>query len=481
MTSTSDGPGGRPRWLVPAFIAATCVLAVVVIVFAWVVGGPPRDMVALVVLGLLSIASWAVRVPLLARVSVAAGSIISLASLVIVGPFATALVSGVSMALEIGHRPVRVRVFNAAMSALCGAVGGLTYLLAGGPQDIDVLTGPVPLLVRVGLPLMVANLVQSLLNFTLLGGIVWADRGTSYRRFVQSMLLTSGLAQIGYGVIGFLFVLLWEPARVGPFSAVLILMPLFVARWAFVQYGDEQRAHEQTVAALVAAVEIRDPYAAGHSERVARLSEQIGEQLGLGGGAITTLRYAALLHDIGLVGIPFTRAASPIEDPAVVRALVGHPEAAAALVADIDFLAASAPGIRHHHERVDGRGYPAGLVGEEIPLDARIIAVADAFDSLTRGHARRAPLRSAAALGVVRARCDSHLDAAVCDALERVVERQPWPAPADLPEGTSPTRVPTSPADSLGEEGDEVLPDHDDPHTGDEVVLAWRGVGRPRR
>ena len=90
---------------------------------------------------------------------------------------------------------------------------------------------------------MVADVVICLMNAVILSGIVRLTQGTPIRRFVLGMLGTSGLSYVGYGVIGFLFVVLWIPAGVGPFSAVLILAPLFAARWGFVQYGSEQRAH----------------------------------------------------------------------------------------------------------------------------------------------------------------------------------------------------------------------------------------------
>ena len=125
-------------------------------------------------------------------------------------------------------------------------------------------------------------MAQCLLNALMLGGVLRIATGTPLRTQMLKLLGTTGLAYIGYGVIGFLFVVLWIPARVGWFSAVLVLAPLFVARWAFVQYGDELRAHERTLRALVTAVETKEPHNAGHSERVAQLSEWIAEALGLG-------------------------------------------------------------------------------------------------------------------------------------------------------------------------------------------------------
>ncbi len=458
-----SAPVVRPRWLVPAVILGTCAAAVGTTAIAWTGYGPPRDAVAMIVLSVLSIASWLVRVTLVARVSVAAGSIISLASIVLVGPVGSALVNALAMGLELGTRPWRVRVFNAAMAATCGAVGGLVYLFVGGTTDTQALRGPAQIIGQVGLPLIVADIVQTVTNVAMVAAIVWADKGTPYRRFVRSTLFTSGSAQVGYGIVGFLFVILWGPAEVGPFSAALILLPLSVARWAFVQYGEEQRAHERTIAALVAAAETRDPHALGHSERVADLADAIGDHLGIGGSEATALRYAAMLHDIGMVGPPVE--GQTLGDRALLHSVLGHPDRGATLVADIAFLAAAVPAIRHHHERFDGRGYPGGLAGPAIPLASRIIAVADAFDALTRAAYGRCPLTTGEAVAALRERGGTHLDPGVCDALAQVLQRPVWRE-----------RLAARAAEPVeaGPDGPATF-DHDDPRNGDEVVGAWRG------
>ena len=125
----------------------------------------------------------------------------------------------------------------------------------------------------------------------------------------------------------------------GPFSAVLILAPLFVARWAFVQFGEEQRAHERTLSALVTAVETKDPNAAGHSDRIARLAEWMAEPLSMGAQDVQALRYAAMLHDVGKVGVPTRILRRPRAlTPADLESLTHHPALGVALVRDIDFL-----------------------------------------------------------------------------------------------------------------------------------------------
>lgn len=235
------------------------------------------DIVALVVLSVMGILSESVRGGDVGRSTrLSFTSIVSLSSVALLGPFGAAVVGGVSHLLAVNKDRVQVRGFNSGMTSAYGAAGGFVYLLAGGADNVIDLDRGGALLLHVGLPLMVADVALCLGNALILSGIVRLTQGTPVRRFVLGMLGTSGPTYIGYGVIGFLFVVLWVPADVGPFSAVLILAPLFVARWAFVQYGDEQRAHARALRALAAAVETKDPYTRGHSERVALLCELIG-------------------------------------------------------------------------------------------------------------------------------------------------------------------------------------------------------------
>lgn len=136
--------------------------------------------------------------------------------------------------------------------------------------------------------------------------------------------------------------------------------------------------------ALANAVDAKDPYTRGHSERVILFSDRLGRALGLPLREIQVLRLAAALHDIGKIAIPDQILRKPgaltDEEYAVMRT---HPERGAAIVGPLEELRSIIPGIRHHHERFDGRGYPDKLSGKEIPLHARIICIADSFDAIT--------------------------------------------------------------------------------------------------
>ena len=398
-------------------------------------GNPPGDYARLLILISLGILSVLLRdQDPSARVTFSFLSIIVISSTVLVGPAGSAVVGAVSMALERGHRPVMVRVFNSGMFAIQGVVGGLVYLRLGGQTDLTLAQGPKSLLLEVGLPLMAADVAQMLVNAVLLSGVVRLSSGVPPRRFIVQIMTNSGVAYIGYGFIGFLFVILWLPADVGPFSAVLILAPLMVARWAFVQFGEEQRAHERALSALVTAVETKDPFARGHSARIAELAEWMAAPLAMGAQEAQALRFSAMLHDVGKVGVP-TRVLRARSQPTQedLEALTRHPQLGVELVRQMDFLAQSLAGMRHHHERWDGRGYPDGLARDAIPLASRVIAVADAFDALTTARPDRPALTTEQALAEIEARQGAQFDPWVVGALRTALERHTW-APTTEPE-----------------------------------------------
>ena len=146
----------------------------------------------------------------------------------------------------------------------------------------------------------------------------------------------------------------------------------------------EQELTEKIVKSLVRGIEIRDSYTKGHSERVAFFAKRIAEEMGLKEEEVKAIYTAGLLHDIGKIGIPDSILLKPgklsSEEYEIIKL---HPELSYELLKHIDVLEDSLPGIRHHHERWDGSGYPDGLKGKEIPLQARILAVADSFDAMT--------------------------------------------------------------------------------------------------
>jgi putative nucleotidyltransferase with HDIG domain len=177
--------------------------------------------------------------------------------------------------------------------------------------------------------------------------------------------------------------------------------------------------------ALSATVDARDTYTAGHSRRVAASARVIAEELGLSGDELDVVDQAALLHDIGKIGVP--DAVLLKEGPLTAAEWVvmrSHPEEGARIIERLGYLDAVVPGIRHHHERMDGRGYPDGLLGDEIPLAARIIHVADALDAMTTKRLYREERSFDEALEEIRRGRGTDFCALCVDAFERAVAKR---------------------------------------------------------
>jgi HD-GYP domain-containing protein (c-di-GMP phosphodiesterase class II) len=148
-------------------------------------------------------------------------------------------------------------------------------------------------------------------------------------------------------------------------------------------YAEMKRQYLSMVMALAAAIEAKDSYTHGHSTKVMEYAVKIGQELGLTEDEIETVRYAGLLHDIGKIGIKdviLTKEGRLTDEE--INELHRHPEYGANIMERVEILKEIAPLTLYHHERYDGSGYPLGLKGEQIPLGARILAVADTYDAM---------------------------------------------------------------------------------------------------
>jgi putative nucleotidyltransferase with HDIG domain len=182
--------------------------------------------------------------------------------------------------------------------------------------------------------------------------------------------------------------------------------------------GELERAFMTTLGALSDALESKDAYTADHAEQVAELADRVGNRLGLGGGDLRALRYAALLHDIGKVGVRTEVLTKPgrltVGEYEEIKA---HTVIGAGILARIPFFAEVHPLVRSAHERWDGGGYPDGLAGDRIPLGARIISACDAFHAMTSDRPYRAALGRAAAVEQLRNHAGTQFDPVVAAAL----------------------------------------------------------------
>jgi putative nucleotidyltransferase with HDIG domain len=179
-----------------------------------------------------------------------------------------------------------------------------------------------------------------------------------------------------------------------------------------------------SIKALAAALDARDTYTAGHSERVSTLSVLIGRQLGLDRRQLDILRLGAMLHDIGKIGVPteVLNKQGPLDDDEWSH-IRRHPEIGEQIAGEAPFFAEISRFIRHHHERPDGRGYPDGLVGDRIPLASAIIGLADAYNAMTSCRPYRAALAPEEAVDELRRGAGAQFDRHLVDVFVNVLRR----------------------------------------------------------
>ncbi|HVE68733.1 MAG TPA: HD domain-containing phosphohydrolase, partial [Solirubrobacteraceae bacterium] len=195
-------------------------------------------------------------------------------------------------------------------------------------------------------------------------------------------------------------------------------------------FGELESAFMRTLAVLSDALEAKDAYTAAHAREVADLAEAVGESLGMAGDELRTLRYGALLHDVGKIAISseVLRKAGPLTD-AEFEEIKTHTVIGAQMLARIPFFADVHPLVRSAHERWDGNGYPDGLAGEDVPLGARIVCTCDAWHAMTSDRPYRHSLDRDVALAELREHAGMQFDPRVVDALLSVLGASPARSP----------------------------------------------------
>ena len=231
-----------------------------------------------------------------------------------------------------------------------------------------------------------------------------------------------------------------------PLSLLMFFVPALAAQRLFALYQDQrrladdllsvnerlERANLSFASALVATLDARDRYTAGHSAAVAIYSRDIAKRMGLSDAQQQLVHLCGLVHDIGKIGLP----AGLLEKPGALtleerRLMETHPEIGERILAKVDDYAEIAAIVRHHHERFDGNGYPDGLTREDIPLLARVIAVADAYNAMTSDRPYREAMPSRVARLRLAQAVETQFDTSVVAAFEAILAG----APGGIPRG----------------------------------------------
>jgi diguanylate cyclase (GGDEF)-like protein/putative nucleotidyltransferase with HDIG domain len=433
----------RPRFLSPAARLSTLVRLVTATGAAagglGVYFGESMDTVGLLaVIALVGVAQ-ALAIEVFDQGTLSISVVGALAGAALFGPRAALPLALTICVVDWGARRATLRQvsYNAGTITFASIAASAVFDMAPGhPAAFGVAAGSVYFVVNVGLVS---------LALALEGNERWAQ--LFRERF--AWLIPSYLV---YGFVGGVIAIAYDAA--GLYAMAVFVIPLLLMRKTQEAYLAHTRAsaqklrqaattienqnvsleqanrllRERSTAAmesLSATVDARDSYTAGHSRRVQKLALAIGEELGLSQLELDLLGHAALFHDIGKLAVPDTILLKPAGLTEDEWALMQRHAAEGARIIDrLGFLDDAVPAIRHHHERWDGTGYPDGLRGEEIPLGARIIHVADAFDSMLTTRIYRAARPATEALEELRRASGSQFCPRCVSALERVLPRQ---------------------------------------------------------
>jgi hypothetical protein len=376
----SPAEGGAPRRVAHAtniYVGIVAAVGVILTAAAIRLDGLVLNATFGVLLLLTVLAWWLGSVSLVgSRVALSFTGIVILAAMALVGPAGAGIVGMVMGPFQAVGVRMRTRVFNSAMFAIMGVAGGAAYRGAGGVAGETMLMGSWQILGLIGLPLLMADLVQFAVNLVLITVVVRLASGVSMREQVWRILTSAGPAHLGYGVIAFILVVLWGSAGLGWASIFLILPPLLVAQWAYGQYSEELKGHERALDVLVAAVEAKAPHLVGHSGRVAELSASMAQHLGLRAQLIADVRVAGMLHDLGLTTLPtgLVRNTGVIGD----SGLQSYPARGVQLLRGLNFLSGALDAIGHHREALSPTTRP-----DQLSVPALLVGLADEYDLLT--------------------------------------------------------------------------------------------------
>jgi putative nucleotidyltransferase with HDIG domain len=407
-----------------AYALALALAASVLAVICWLLdGGPTAPLWALGLLAGVAVLAERQPVRIARNTEITVAVLPMLFAAIVFGPIDAMAVGAIGVLADFRAPYVRWLVWT-AMRSLAGGLAALAAL------NFDHAGSAGQLLAAVTAAAFTDAVVDAGL-----GGIIVALRGTgSWRAFVMTVrpLFVSCLAFY----VPLIALLVYSYEQVGAWTVMLFFAPSFAAQSLYRLYRQErasadrlkdankrlERANLSFATALVATLDARDEYTAGHSAAVAVYAQDIAERMGLSRDDQKLAHLCGLVHDIGKIGLP----PGLLDKPGALtleerRQMQTHSEIGQRILAKVDDYAEIAKIVRHHHERIDGAGYPDGLRGHEIPLISRIIAVADAYNAMTSDRPYRDAMPSRVARLRLAQAVEGQFDTSVVAAFEAIL------------------------------------------------------------
>jgi putative nucleotidyltransferase with HDIG domain len=392
-------------------------------------GASPGSPWVIVTLAVVAALAERRTVRISSRVEMSVALFPTLFAAVVFGPLASLIVFAASMACDFRRPYLKWVVYTASRSITGAAAGGVAAAFANG--SAKTFSAVAFATIAAGLTTEVLDVAFVSLTIRFRGAGTFIDGLKTVGPVVASAL------PLQAPVVAFLA---YTFENISMWTLPLFLGPAFAAQRLFVLYHEQrklatdlmsvndrlERANLSFATALVATLDARDRYTAGHSAAVAEYARDIAMRMGLSETDQELVHLAGLVHDIGKIGLP----PGLLEKPGALtlherRQMEEHSVIGERILANVDDYAAIARLVRHHHERYDGNGYPDGLAGAQIPLLSRILAVADAYDAMTSDRPYRDAMPSRVARLRLAQAADSQFDTSVVAAFEAILAGAP--------------------------------------------------------
>ncbi len=331
------------------------------------------------------------------EVGLSVGSAINLATILVGGPFLATTVSTMSLIFRfpnipgqgrahLFNNPYYVTIFNVAQGSIISSVMGILYIKSGGIVREFYLLQTILILI-----------VGMLINTLIISVIISLDSQQKLKNVWFANLKGIIPSSAAVGTLGIIIALAF--IAYGYWAVILFFGPLLLARYSFKLYIDMRSLYISTIETLNKTLEAKDPYTSGHANRVEEYSVKLAEAYGLSYDSIQNIQKAAVLHDIGKIAVNdnILNKADKLTE-LEFNEIRKHPTVGADILSKMDFLGEVSNIVRYHHERFDGKGYPEGLEGDKVPLEAYILSIADAYDAMTTDRPYRKGMTNQVAL-----------------------------------------------------------------------------------
>jgi putative nucleotidyltransferase with HDIG domain len=410
---------------VKIYISIIIIVGLFFIIYS-ILNVPTNRIVDIILFGFFAALAESMPLYVTKELTVSVAFAVDLMAVLIFGPYEGSLIAAIGVGFQVGkymdgkirhifNFPYYKTLFNISQLALSVGIGGLIYRYTGGVNTNYIypkyiLSALLAAMIYYFLNTIIVAVLVSLLTNRRIKYVLTKD----FKWMIPNFLF---LAFVGI-VMSEAFI------RIGYISFILLFIPLLMIRYMFKLYIDSKQSYYDTINVLVKALDAKDKYTAGHSKNVEKIAALLCREFGLSESQTEMVRIAALLHDIGKIGVKEEVLNKPgkltDEELSIIKE---HPQKGYEILRDVPALKEASLWVKYHHEWYDGSGYPDGIKGDEIPLEAQILSLADVFDALVSDRPYRKAFSQEGAYEIIVANEGTQFSPKIINAFKKAFEK----------------------------------------------------------